>query len=368
MVPQTPREGNDAARAASDRRTGTLPTADREELGVSVVPGVTFRTVDEAQPGSKLAEIYASRAAAYAEWYLQQGDEARPSVAEGADALRTHMPELMSAYEAMVAAVGGDDPLSARLFTMWRPPGAAIACSQAVLRAGERGPRLVRNYDYPAELMDAVILRSSLGERQVIGVTDVVWGLCDGMNDRGLVVSLTFGGRASMGEGFGVPIVVRYLLEICDTVTEAREALARIPVAHTHNLTIADVEGDVVTAYLNPDRPPSFRRLPIAVNHQWAIESWDPVLAESTLQREWWLLRLLDDPDVDHERFLGAFLVPPLYSLAHDVGRGTVYTAAYDPQEGDITYAWPTLRLPLRFEGFTDGTHEVVFPPSPVAG
>jgi hypothetical protein len=101
------------------------------------------------------------------------------------------------------------------------------------------------------------------------------------------------------------------------------------------------------------------------VNHQWAVESWDPALAESTLQREWWLLRLLDDPDVDHERFLGAFLVPPLYSLAHDVGRGTVYTAAYDPAQGDITYLWPAQRLGLRFDAFPEGEHEIGFPPSP---
>jgi predicted choloylglycine hydrolase len=306
-----------------------------------------------------------TRAQAYAAWYLQDGDEARPSVAEGVDALTVHMPELLPTYEAMVREVGGDDPVFARMFTMWKPPGAAIACSQSVLQEGERGPRLVRNYDYPAELMDAVILRSAFTGAGVIGVTDAVWGLCDGMNDRGLAVSLTFGGRASMGEGFGVPIVIRYLLETCETVDDARAVLARLPIAHTHNLTIVDAGGAVITAYLNPDRPPSFRRLPIAVNHQWAVESWDPVLAESTLQREWWLLRLLDDPDVDHERFLGAFLVPPLYSLAHDVGRGTVYTAAYDPAEGDITYAWPTFRLPLRFDSFAEGEHEVVFPPSP---
>jgi predicted choloylglycine hydrolase len=251
------------------------------------------------------------------------------------------------------------------MFTMWKPPGAAIACSQAVLHDAERGSRLARNYDYPAELMDAVILRTNYLERAVIGVTDAVWGLCDGMNDRGLAVSLTFGGRASMGEGFGAPIVIRYLLETCDTVEDARAVLARLPSAHTHNLTLADASGGVLTAYLNPDRPPSFRRLPIAVNHQWAVESWDPVLAESTLQREWWLLRLLDDPDVDHERFLGAFLVPPLYSLAHDVGRGTVYTAAYDPAGGDITYMWPTQRLSVRFDAFAEGEHEIVFPPSP---
>jgi predicted choloylglycine hydrolase len=332
---------------------------------MAMIPGATFRTIDEPAPGPKLAAVFAARAEAYAAWYLQDGDEFRPSAGEGAEALRTHMPELIPAYEAMVAEVGNHDPLAARMFTMWKPPGAAIACSQAVLSEGERGPRLVRNYDYPAELMDGVILRSALVDRQVIGVTDAVWGLCDGMNDRGLAVSLTFGGRASMGEGFGVPIVVRYLLETCDSVADARATLARLPVAHTHNLTIVDGEGDVITAYLNPDRPPSFRRLPIAVNHQWAVESWDPVLTESTLQREWWLLRLLDDPDVDHERFLGAFLVPPLYSLAHDVGRGTVYTAVYDPAEGDITYVWPTTQLPLRFDSFTEGTHEITYPPSP---
>ena len=238
-----------------------------------MIPSVTFRTIDEARPGPKLAAIYAARAASYAAWYLQEGDEARPGAAEGLEALRVHMPELVPAYEQMVTSVGADDPLAARMFTMWRPPGSAIACSQAVLRGGDRGPRLVRNYDYPAELMDAVVLRSNLVNRGVIGVTDAVWGLCDGMNDRGLAISLTFGGRATMGLGFGVPIVVRYLLETCESTAEARTTCAAYPVAHTQNLTIADAGGDVVTAYLNPDRPPSFRRLPIAVNHQWAVES-----------------------------------------------------------------------------------------------
>ena len=327
--------------------------------------GATFRTIDEPKPGPKMAAVFSGRAAAYAAWYLQAGDELRPSAAEGIDALQTHMPEMIPIYEAMVRDVGANDPIAERMFTMWCPPGAAIACSQAVLQISERGPRLVRNYDYPAELMDAVILRSKFGDRQVIGVTDAVWGLCDGMNDRGLAVSLTFGGRATMGQGFGVPLVVRYLLEVCDTVMDAREVLARMPVAHTHNLTMVDAQGDVITAYLNPDRPVSYRRLPLAVNHQWFVESWDPALAESTREREWWLLRLLDDPDIDRERFLAAFLWPPLYSLAHDVGKGTVYTAVYDAQEGDITYVWPTLQLSLRFDAFEEGLHPVIYPPSP---
>jgi len=48
-----------------------------------MVPGVTFRTIDEARPGPKLAAIYAERSAAYAAWYLAEGDEARPSAATG---------------------------------------------------------------------------------------------------------------------------------------------------------------------------------------------------------------------------------------------------------------------------------------------
>ena len=42
------------------------------------------------------------------------------------------------------------------------------------------------------------------------------------MNDDGLAVSLTFGGRRVLGDGFGIPIVLRYLLETCGTVEEAR--------------------------------------------------------------------------------------------------------------------------------------------------
>ena len=43
-------------------------------------------------------------------------------------------------------------------------------------------------------------------------MSDCLWGLLDGINDAGLAVSLAFGGRATR-EGFGIPLVVRYLLE-----------------------------------------------------------------------------------------------------------------------------------------------------------
>ena len=77
---------------------------------MAMMPGVTFRTIDEPQPGAKLAAVYAQRAQAYAAWYLQHGDAARPSAAEGLEALRLHMPELVPVYDAMRARGGSRRP------------------------------------------------------------------------------------------------------------------------------------------------------------------------------------------------------------------------------------------------------------------
>jgi predicted choloylglycine hydrolase len=68
------------------------------------------------------------------------------------------------------------------------------------------------------------------------------WGLLDGINDAGLAVSLTFGGRMAQGPGFAIVIVLRYLLETCDTVTEAVERLRTIPVMIPQNVTLVDAE------------------------------------------------------------------------------------------------------------------------------
>lgn len=51
-----------------------------------------------------------------------------------------------------------------------------------------------------------------------------------------------------MGEGFGIPTVVRYLLEVCEAVAEAKAILARLPYSLSHNLTVIDRAGGVLTA------------------------------------------------------------------------------------------------------------------------
>ena len=115
---------------------------------------------------------------------------------------------------------------------------------------------------------------------------DCLWGLLDGINDAGLAISLTFGGQRALGDGFSVPLVVRYLLEVCDTVAEAREKLATIPIHAAQNLTLLDRSGAFVTAYLGPDREPRFVDRPATTNHQERDEWPEYARAVRSYERE----------------------------------------------------------------------------------
>jgi predicted choloylglycine hydrolase len=177
------------------------------------------------------------------------------------------------------------------------------------------------------------------------------------MNDAGLVVSLTFGGRRVVGDGFGIPLVVRYLLETCETVNEARAVLTRLPYHMAHNLTLLDRGGEAVTIYVSPDREPVFRSPPVATNHQEKIEWPEQARATRTVEREQHLRELLEDPELTGERFTDAFLRPPLHSRAFDREMGTIYTAAYWPTEGRVEYLWPEHTWQQSFGGFVEGSH-----------
>ena len=115
------------------------------------------------------------------------------------------MPELVPTYERLVELAGGDE-LAARFLSLYRPPGFVVGCSQGAwtrerrsgARAQLRLPGLARRGHRPSPL--------SWTGRRVIGMSDCLWGLLDGINDAGLAVSLTFGGRRAAGDGFAIPL------------------------------------------------------------------------------------------------------------------------------------------------------------------
>ena len=270
----------------------------------------------------------------------------------------------MPTYETLVELAGGGD-LQARFLSLFCPPPYVTACSQAVWTGDN--PVLVRNYDYPPQLCEGLILKTAWHGRQVIGMSDCIWGLLDGMNEDGLTVSLSFGGRRDVGEGFGVPLLLRYVLETCTRTAEAAKVLARIPVHMSYNVTLVDRSGEFATVYVAPDKRGDIRRTAAATNHQQKIEWHQHASATATVERQRRLLLMLQDSELDADTLIGAFLRPPIYSSSFARGFGTVYSAAYRPTEGHADFFWPGLNWPQSFSQFEPGERLIQFgePPPP---
>jgi predicted choloylglycine hydrolase len=313
-----------------------------------------FEAIEQLEPGAPWADLFQRHWPRYKAWFLQDGDAARTSYAQSVRALRDHMPELLPTYERVCTLAGGGD-LEARFLAMWAPPSYLSGCSQAVWRG--TSPVLARNYDYPPERLEGSILHTRW-VRPVIGSGDCAWGLLDGINDAGLAVSLAFGGRKVVGAGFGVPIVVRYVLETCETTEQARSVLRRLPYHLAHTLTIVDRAGDVCTAYLAPDREVELTGSVAATNHQGNVEWGEHARATKSVERQESLERLVDEAETP-ERFVEGFLQPPLLAVDGEQRMGTLYTVAYYLSEGRAEFRWPGTRWDQSFAAFSEGVRHI---------
>ncbi|HXV24363.1 MAG TPA: C45 family peptidase [Alphaproteobacteria bacterium] len=320
---------------------------------------LTFTAISEDRPGATWGAMFQRMWPAYRRWYLREGIEERPTYLACRRAIRTHMPELAELYDELCECAGGGD-LAARFLSLYRPPAYLSGCSQAVWPGQE--PLLVRNYDYSPLAFDAVILRTRWLGRPIMGMSDCMIGLIDGMNDAGLAVSLTFGGRRAVGDGFGAPMILRYVLETCDTVDEAVRVLTRVPSHMAYNVTALDAKGAFVTVYLSADRSAIVTNAPVATNHQENVEWGQHARATATVERERFILHRLMKRDMPQDRFLDAFLRPPLYALGYSRGNGTLYTAAYWPQRRSASYVWPTGEWRFGLDDFTPGTRRIGYP------
>jgi predicted choloylglycine hydrolase len=264
----------------------------------------------------------------------------------------THMPELVPVLDRL--AVQLDDPYAVAALT-----GLGIRPFYAGCTATGVGGALLRNYDFPAQEADRTIVSSHF-LRPVIGMGDTPFGLLDGMNDAGLAVCLTFGGRLVDGPGFPVIIVLRYLLETCDTVDQALAVLDRLPHFLAQNLVLVDRE-QAVTVYLAPDLEKPIRvgepTLACATNHQHLPVPEEQEKESRTQAR---LDTIQRAGAQGTQAALDALLSPPVYADAFAEGHGTLYTAAYRPAEGRVTYHWPRgATWEQSFGAFDAGTRTV---------
>ncbi|SCD64169.1 Predicted choloylglycine hydrolase [Streptomyces sp. DvalAA-14] len=311
----------------------------REEAADVSQQQMTFRAVDVGDGGD-------GRWAAHTQalWPVVRGwmtEESRTP--EGADRARTlfeaHLPELA--------------PVLDRLAGQLDRPGGETFLTHAALRPffsgctqiGGNGT-LLRNYDFSPGECEGTIA-SSRFLRPVIGMQEGGWGLLDGMNDAGLAVSLTFGGRFVQGPGFAIPLVLRYLLETCTTVEQAIGKLRSIPIGIAQNVTLVDPDR-AATVLVGPDIPLTEAPDACAANHQHLPVPDEQERFTRTQER----LAAVRAAGAD----VAAMLKPPLYQLAYDEGLGTVYTADYRPSEGRVTYYWPAETWEQSFTAFAPGS------------
>ena len=221
---------------------------------------------------------------------------------------------------------------------------------------------LVRNYDYGPELFERMIWRTEWNANPVISVSDCLIGALDGVNQHGLAVSLNFGGSKAIGDGFGAPIVLRYLLEFCTTVAEAARALRCIPIHMAYNILLLDRQGNYMTAFTSPDAPTILHRIPASTNHQDRI-AW-PRHAEvtATLARQRRLYELLHTRELTAEQFILSFFHPPLFQTQYARGYGTIYTSIYRPATGRVDYRWQEHNLALSLDDFPEQSITVALP------
>ena len=327
-------------------------------MTVSTKMEFIFRSLIEGKPGSVWQAEFQALWPAYRQWFLRDGERDRPTYLESVQALEKFMPKLLPTYEAMVELAGGGDH-AARFLAQYCPPPLFRGCSQAVYIEDE--PVLVRNYDYSPYVFDGLLMRSHFDQRSVIAMIDCMSGVLDGMNEDGLAVSMSFGGREEFGPGFGITILLRYLLEYASNVSEAIELAKDIPVHGAYNVTLLDRDANYATLAIAPNATTLITDSAIATNHQ-AGSSW-PMYQErvqSALRFEY-LTDVAEHGAHNVDNFAQLFLQPPLFNTEFAKGFGTLYTAAYYPQRGECQILWPDNSWRFNFQDFVETDYPISF-------
>ncbi|WP_026839044.1 C45 family autoproteolytic acyltransferase/hydolase [Gillisia sp. JM1] len=311
-----------------------------------------FNAISEpAKPGKKWQKLFNTYWPAYQAWYNSKGASYTPDLETSQAALKKYMPKMWPTYQKLCKLAKADD-VAARFLTGFQPPAYISGCSQAVLTGKEI--QLVRNYDYHPDLMEGTQLLSAWNGKKVIATSDCLIGVVDGMNEDGLAISLTFGGRKEVGVGFGIPFILRYVLEFCSNVEEAVEALVRIPSHMSYNVTVVDKTGAFKTVRLAPDKKPVITDAAFTTNHQGIVDWPENAAFNKTLERSAFLEKMLAKKGIKASAIADSFLQKPLYNTKFKEGFGTLFTAVYQPAKGVVEMRWPGIKVTQTFEGFQE--------------
>jgi len=314
-----------------------------------------FTAISEPIADYKWQKLFYERWPAYKDWLV--ASKPTTDLQTALTALKKYMPEMVPIHAQLCTLVGADE-LANIFLTGFQPPTYLSACSNAVSTEGNI--TLIRNYDYHLDRFEGIVLHTAWNGKKVIASSDCLIGVLDGMNEDGLAVSLTFGGRPNVGYGFGIPYILRYILEFCSNVKEAIEVLHRVPSHMSYNVTLVDKSGEYLTAQIAPDKKTTITENRYATNHQGKIDWEETVDTNQTIERATFLESLLKRK-FSAKKLIKVFLTPPLYNTNFDKGFGTIYTAVYKPIEGLVEIHWPNDKMIQSFDNFIEETKVITY-------
>lgn len=334
-----------------------------------------FRSLSEDRIGPVWKRVFNWGWPGWNAWYSRRLDDEPVPIEKCRHMIRRFMPGYERVWDRLVEEAGGDDHV-ARFLSFWTPPRYLANCSQ-LGGTDEFGPFLIRNYDLDPIKNEATVLKAHWHGYTTIGMVEGMAGLSDGINDAGLAISLTFGGRPERGRGFGIPLIMRYVLETCRDVQDMLEAFRAVPSHMSYNILGVDRHGGIENVMVAPDRPLIRREDCWSTNHQLGVE-W-PVHAQNTktVERGELLAQFAASPYPSVGVLQVEFLKPPLHMRDDERGFATVFTAIYRPLTGSITLLWGDERhFTWSFDAFPvrrihvvygeRGSHAIEIAPEPV--
>lgn len=307
-----------------------------------------FRAVDEPAPGAFSRQAIEESRGFVRGWYAKA--ERIPSPEECRRRVSEAMPEMLPIFDTLSGVASDDPAMIAALAGIDPPPLIPAGCTVRAFARPE--PTLLRNYDFHPDATSGFVLRTNWGGTRVLGMSEGVSGLLDGVNGHGVVAALTFGGRHVYGPGFGIVKIVRYLLQVSRDLKDAADVLRRVPCAWAQNVLVQDRSGKALRAELAPDRAPLIVEADAVTNHQ-----AEAVPGESSRWRFETACSLPDDAGAARAVFAEGKLCLDDF----DGWLGTLYTAEYRPASGSVRYHWGTDSWELSLDGFEEGSRRIAY-------
>ncbi|MDL2229085.1 C45 family peptidase [Treponema sp. OttesenSCG-928-L16] len=239
-------------------------------------------------------------------------------------------------------------------------------CSQIAVLPGASAagiPLVARNYEYSHEAEDFCLVRTSVkGKHTHLGTSVLFFGRDDGLNEKGLSVTMSSCGfpvgplpfmRPPKIKGLQFWAVIRSLLENCRDVQEGLDHLEGMPIAYNINLMLADkaghlalvetLDGKNAVKRLDPGSP---EQLFWATNHAVLPElrALEPqAMVHSTKRYEWIAKELKGSGGITKDRLKEMLLSKYPDGLCcpyFEEYFGTTKSMIISPAEGTIELCW----------------------------